>query len=488
MLGLGISTPSAQAQLENGTIAPDFTLTDLNGNSHNLYSYLNQGKIVVLDMFATWCTTCWNYAPKIKEAYQLHGPNGDNTMVFLALEADSQTDDNLQNPSGVAGNWIASTPFPIINQTGSVNDDYEINYYPTLYMICPSKEAYEFGMVPSSQYAGIAAANCAGVFGVNNASVTYIGEKEYQNCSAFTPKATIQNLGTNNLTSLKLEAIYDGQLEQTINWTGNLATLSAADITFNPIEQKKAAKLEIQASLPNNVADDANNNNKITEDIVFRSSTKQLTLNLHTDKWGPQDSWRIYNEQGTVVAKNEGYLDCETTYVENIVLDVDGCYKFQLTDGLGNGMFNGPVNPASHNCTNGDPSYTEGSVELKDDQGTIIWDRIDFGKKVDVFFYASSTPLGYNFSVDVDKNTNIVVTPVPAREQLSVQFNNSISQTINLEVVNILGQTVLALSKDYAAGNNQEYLNLSNLADGTYILRMSDAKANSKSVRFIVAK
>ena len=30
---------NAQAQLPNGSVAPDFTLTDLDGTSHNLYSY-----------------------------------------------------------------------------------------------------------------------------------------------------------------------------------------------------------------------------------------------------------------------------------------------------------------------------------------------------------------------------------------------------------------------------------------------------------------
>ena len=34
------------AQLPNGSVAPDFTLTDYYGTTHNLYSYLNTGKTV----------------------------------------------------------------------------------------------------------------------------------------------------------------------------------------------------------------------------------------------------------------------------------------------------------------------------------------------------------------------------------------------------------------------------------------------------------
>ena len=37
---------NAQTGMLNGTgYAPDISVTDLNGNSHNLYSYLNSGKI-----------------------------------------------------------------------------------------------------------------------------------------------------------------------------------------------------------------------------------------------------------------------------------------------------------------------------------------------------------------------------------------------------------------------------------------------------------
>jgi hypothetical protein len=41
----------AQKDIPDGSTAPDFTMTDINGNTHNLYSYLNSGKTVILDFF-----------------------------------------------------------------------------------------------------------------------------------------------------------------------------------------------------------------------------------------------------------------------------------------------------------------------------------------------------------------------------------------------------------------------------------------------------
>ena len=40
---------SVFAQLKDGDIAPNWTLTDLNGIVHTLYNYLDEGKFVIID-------------------------------------------------------------------------------------------------------------------------------------------------------------------------------------------------------------------------------------------------------------------------------------------------------------------------------------------------------------------------------------------------------------------------------------------------------
>lgn len=146
----------AAAQLPDGTTAPDWTLSDINGTSHNLYGYLNNNKTVFLDFSATWCGPCWNYhnSHAFRDVYTLHGPPGDNNVMAFMIEADDDTNTAcLYGTSGCVGgtqgNWVSGTPYPIIDNA-SLNGPYQIGYYPTIYGVCPDKKIYEVGQVSAN--------------------------------------------------------------------------------------------------------------------------------------------------------------------------------------------------------------------------------------------------------------------------------------------------------------------------------------------------
>ncbi len=133
----------------------DIIGTDVLTNEEvNVQQWLSEGKIVIIDVFATWCGPCWGFHNSgiLKELYEEHGPEGSDKIRIVGIEADSLTTltDLFEDTFLSFGNWT------INQETGenleyNIIDSYEsnatlnINYYPTLYIIYPDQEIIEVG-------------------------------------------------------------------------------------------------------------------------------------------------------------------------------------------------------------------------------------------------------------------------------------------------------------------------------------------------------
>ncbi len=72
---------------EKGQRAADFTLVTVDGKNFHLDEY--QGKVVVLNLWATWCTPCVNELPYFEKLHQAH----PDDVAILAIHSDLVTDD-----------------------------------------------------------------------------------------------------------------------------------------------------------------------------------------------------------------------------------------------------------------------------------------------------------------------------------------------------------------------------------------------------------
>ena len=83
-IGVVLTVLFTQAQT-NLTTAVDFTVTDVHGNTHNLFNYLDDGKHVIVDFFFTTCGPCISSVPTLNQAYTDYGCN-TGEVIFLSVD------------------------------------------------------------------------------------------------------------------------------------------------------------------------------------------------------------------------------------------------------------------------------------------------------------------------------------------------------------------------------------------------------------------
>lgn len=152
-LGLLISSVSIfglNAQLNNGSVAADFSLTDVYNNSYNLYSKMGSNKSAVVEFGVTWCHYCWDFHQShvMRDIYNNYA--SETTVIFM--EADYATNTEcLFGPANcnylTQGDFVTGMPYTIANLSptngSNVIADYNVIYYPLLYTISPDKRVWE---------------------------------------------------------------------------------------------------------------------------------------------------------------------------------------------------------------------------------------------------------------------------------------------------------------------------------------------------------
>lgn len=74
-------------KIEPGNIAPDFKLSDLNDNVHALNEF--KGKMVYIDVWATWCAPCRREIPFVQKLYNEYKRK---EIVFISISIDESKD------------------------------------------------------------------------------------------------------------------------------------------------------------------------------------------------------------------------------------------------------------------------------------------------------------------------------------------------------------------------------------------------------------
>ena len=468
---------AAYAQTPVGTVVSNFTLTDINGTSHSLFNYLDQGKMVVIDVSATWCGPCWNYhnTGALNNFYNQFGPSGTNQAMVFFVEGDPQTNAADLNGSGAntQGDWVTGENMPIIdlaNQASFENSGMSIDYFPEMYVICPNRVIIASGVAGAlgtvanlTTYLGQCpppASNPADV-----AALNYLGSLSHCEGS-YTPSVQIQNNGTSPLTSATVTITQGGNTVSTGTYSGNLATYGTANVTCTPIANFTGGTLNVTVTTTGD-ATAANNNVNATIATALTAASQYVTVNITTDAYASETSWTIKNASGTTVASGGGnWQDLAAagqtvrTPVQ-VTLSANQCYDFEILDAYGDGI-----------CC----QYGNGAYSVVDAVGTTLLSGGEFGDSEKKPFKTGA--LGINEENFAAMN----VYPNPATDAINVSFEAA-NADYSVDVLDIQGRVIASQVVNNVNGTQVVSFATENMAKGNYIVRIaSNGFTTTKSV------
>jgi thiol-disulfide isomerase/thioredoxin len=473
--------PGDGLSLVNGSIAPDFTARDINGNLHSLYAdYLDQGKSVIIDFSATWCAPCWAYhqTHAMAEIYDAYGPNGSNEVMVIFVEGDvpNTTLANIYGEQGPIapsqGNWTIGSPYPIIEDTEQLRlgapDMYDVDYFPTMYMICANtKKTTRADQKTREQLRTMINNGCQPLTGIaNHGKLTRTSDRLIvcENGGTTNAQAQLRNYGNNAITSATIVIKKDGAVVATKNYTGNLAQFAApVMIDFEDVALTAGTgyTYEVTSINGSTVA-----NPQLVVDtfdvIVGQQASNNIVVNVYTDNYPGEASWKIKDSDGTVVASfgpyqagpaadHSGGPDANTTKRHNIVLPegID-CYSVELLDSFGDGWGLGT---------------TAHGIEIFTAEGS------KYNKFVSDFGYSTEDASAFQttgtLSTGTFQSTTFNIYPNPS----TGIFNITTPENVDITVLDIAGKVVYT-AKGIVDGDS---INLNSLQKGVYVAKINGA-------------
>lgn len=366
----------------NVPIAPYTIFQDIDGVSHNLYDYLDQGRAVVFEFYKEGHSITASSRPGMQQLHTQLGLGGVYTHVLFSVDLDTLANNEANFKTTNAINY------PVISDLTPFKD-FNIDYTnPSFLVICPDRvwKIRKNSIFSDITYITTLSSSCAPLseFEDDGRILSYFGEKQY--CQGeITAQFYIQNYSkTKSLTSAKISVTEDNIFRGETKWTGSLSPYEIDTVEF-VIENLATYDILIFDLDSINLKEDTNlvNNEFKIEIKEGKDINSKIYLDFTTDLNPEQTSWKLVDFNGDIVFSSLGsqFLP-NTNYKQTIDIwyKTDGCYEIFFEDSFGDGLKNGST-PAGNAL---------GAMKVYTDQGDTILKAIDFESSISRKFYKQS--------------------------------------------------------------------------------------------------
>lgn len=451
---------------------PNFIAKDINGNEHDLHAYLDDGKVVILEVFATWCTNCWNLhkSERLRKLYSTYGPEGTDQLMILFVEGDVETSEESLYEENSFGDWVVDIPYPIFSPSAisqDFNDAFVVNGFPTSNVICPQTKEIVADVFQDDLTKVISILQqCNTISNVHDLQVS--GPDLITNlvCNTTELKLNVLNSGTEEVTSFEVVALDKNGSEIVSNdyefviHSGEEVSINLGEYVLPDLLEEEHVTLSIKS-----IDDVQLNNQQIITFSGVPKAQNELQLIINADFWAEQDNtrWWVENSQGEIVVPVTP-LVAELSVVVFFGLENSDCFTFVLAEDYGDGML-------------------EGSVELFTSEGVLIYEDTNFTDKEEAEFKYLGFAATATTALDPNKY-GLTLSPNIVTDVLKTNYKIPHNQKVEFQIINLQGTVITSQPTSAIQGENNWEYNTQYLPNGIYLIQMQ-TKQGSLTRKFI---
>lgn len=210
------------------------------------------------------------------------------------------------------------------------------------------------------------------------------------------------NFGTQTLTSATITVEMNGNLLETIEWTGELESGESEIVNVTVTGFLNGAnELIATSSNPSGMTDEIMANDGFTRNFSAIVGGVSATIQILTDDFPGETTWEVTDETGAIIYAGGPYNQQETLEEFEMCLDSTQCYTFTIFDTYGDGICCG---------------YGFGNYQIVDVDGNpLIQDTGEFGFEESndfcpIFMCALEGSFDVSPEVDNNENGSIMIT------------------------------------------------------------------------------
>ncbi len=138
--GLILSVNAQVTTYSVGEVVDNFTVTDTEGNEHDLYTITASGKYVYIDFFFDTCGPCQLASPHFGEFYDKYGCNGGEVYCLVVNDGSDSDAETIAYEEEFGGPGNHAPAISADGGGGAVDAAFGIGAYPTFCMIGPDNK------------------------------------------------------------------------------------------------------------------------------------------------------------------------------------------------------------------------------------------------------------------------------------------------------------------------------------------------------------